>query len=91
VLKIFSWTELRIVCIFYLININTKDNKFESKDFSRWCINPQNYWVSGLCPSSGTLNIINSKLDLFPSSGDGREKPTLLDPLEKLTSMTGQN
>jgi hypothetical protein len=26
---------------------------------------PQNYWVFGLCPSSGIL-------DLFPSSGGGR-------------------
>jgi hypothetical protein len=36
--------------------------------------NTQNYWVFGLCPSSGILETIENttfrKLDLFPSSGD---------------------
>jgi hypothetical protein len=32
----------------------------------------QNYWVFGLCPSSGILeNTAFRKLDLFPSSGWG--------------------
>jgi hypothetical protein len=37
--------------------------------------NTQRYWVFGLCPSSGfeiTENTTFRKLDLFPSSGDGR-------------------
>jgi hypothetical protein len=52
--------------------------------------NTQNYWVFGLCPSSGILNLENTafrKLDLFPSSGTGGL--TLLGPLD-LTSITGQ-
>jgi hypothetical protein len=35
----------------------------------------QNYWVLGLCPSSG--------MDLFPSSCEGRETITLLGLLER--------
>jgi hypothetical protein len=37
--------------------------------------NTQNYWVFGLCPSPGILKTKNTtfwKLDLFPSSGEGR-------------------
>jgi hypothetical protein len=48
--------------------------------------NAQNYWVSGLCPSSGILNTTEKtfrKLDLFPSSGEGKKTPTLLGPLER--------
>jgi hypothetical protein len=50
--------------------------------------NTQNYWVFGLCPSSSILKKNQTentfwKLDLFPSSGEGRETPTLLRPLEK--------
>jgi hypothetical protein len=44
--------------------------------------NTKNYWVSGLCPSSGILNSMKS-MDLFPPSGEGRETPTLLGPLER--------
>jgi hypothetical protein len=34
--------------------------------------NTQNYWVFGLCPSSGILkNTTFRKLDLFPYSGEG--------------------
>jgi hypothetical protein len=43
-------------------------------------------WVCGLCPSSETLNNCETtirKLDLFPSSGEGREIHTLLGPLER--------
>jgi hypothetical protein len=45
----------------------------------------QNYWVFGLCPSSGILvtrkhNV--SETGFFPSSGEG-ETPTLLGPLER--------
>jgi hypothetical protein len=42
----------------------------------------QNYWVSGLSPSSGILNIRTfRKLDPFPFSGKGGgETHTLLDP-----------
>jgi hypothetical protein len=45
----------------------------------------QNYWVFGLCPSSGNLETIKQnvlELDLFQSSGE-RETPTLLGPLER--------
>jgi hypothetical protein len=34
----------------------------------------QDYWIFGLCPSSGILktqNTTNRKLDLFPTSGEG--------------------
>jgi hypothetical protein len=44
----------------------------------------QNYWVSGLYPSSRILNIRKHNiLHLFPSSGEGRETPTLLGPLDR--------
>jgi hypothetical protein len=46
----------------------------------------QNYWVFGLCPSSGILEAKNTtfwKMDLFPSSGEGEVTPTLLGPLER--------
>jgi hypothetical protein len=37
----------------------------------------QNYWVFGLWPSSGVLDILENttlrKLDLFPSSGEGED------------------
>jgi hypothetical protein len=48
--------------------------------------NTQNRWVSGLCPSSGILNTRNTtrrRLDLFPSSREGRQTPTLLGLLER--------
>jgi hypothetical protein len=47
--------------------------------------NTQNYWVFGLCPSSGILeNTTFRKLDLFPSSGVGGEEDTyLVEPLRK--------
>jgi hypothetical protein len=32
--------------------------------------NTQDYWVFGLCPSSGILKSKFWKLDLFPSSGE---------------------
>jgi hypothetical protein len=46
----------------------------------------QNYWASGFSPSSIIPNIQKTafrKMDLFPSSADGRERRTLLGPLEK--------
>jgi hypothetical protein len=56
----------------------------------------RDYWVFGLCPSSGILkNTTFRKLGLFPSSGEGlgdlerpnpnqwKETPTLLGPLER--------
>jgi hypothetical protein len=48
--------------------------------------NTHNHWVSGLRPSFGILNVRKTKsrtLDLFPSSGERREKTTLLGPLER--------
>jgi hypothetical protein len=36
----------------------------------------QNYWVSGLWPSSSDTTF--QKLDLFPFTGEGRKIPTLL-------------
>jgi hypothetical protein len=46
----------------------------------------KNHWVYVLCLSSGILNIrkhMFRKLNLFPSSGEGREIPTHFGPLEK--------
>jgi hypothetical protein len=46
----------------------------------------QNHWVSGFLPSFGILNTIEhnvSKLDLLPSSGEGKETPTVLGTLER--------
>jgi hypothetical protein len=48
----------------------------------------RNYWVFGLCPSSGILettskNTAFRKLGLLLSSGDEGETPTLLGPLER--------
>jgi hypothetical protein len=43
--------------------------------------NTQNHWVPGFCPKSGILNTRKHKfrkLDPFPSSGEGRKKPTLM-------------
>jgi hypothetical protein len=48
--------------------------------------NVQSHWVYGLCPSSRILNnqkAVFRKLDLFPSSGEGKETPTVLGPLGK--------
>jgi hypothetical protein len=47
----------------------------------------QNYWIFGLFLSLGILrngNTTFQKLDLFPSSGEGREKtPTQVGSLER--------
>jgi hypothetical protein len=45
----------------------------------------QRHWISGLCPSSIILKnkTMFRKLDLFPSSGERRETPTLLGSLER--------
>jgi hypothetical protein len=48
--------------------------------------NIRNRRVTGLCPASGILNTRNTrfrKLDLFPSSGEWKDTPTLLGPLER--------
>jgi hypothetical protein len=48
--------------------------------------NTKNYWVSGLCPSPGILNNFNiafRELDPFSSSGEGREAPAVMGPLER--------
>jgi hypothetical protein len=46
--------------------------------------NTQDYWVFGLCQSSGIqMNTEFRNLDLFPPSGEGWETPTLLGPLER--------
>jgi hypothetical protein len=50
----------------------------------------QNYWVCGLCPSSGMLNTrktVVQRLVMFPSSGEGKE--TLFGvPWKELTPNT---
>jgi hypothetical protein len=52
----------------------------DSEVFWRWCMT-QDYWVFGLCPSSGILKkhkkTMFRKLEMFPSSDDGWETPTL--------------
>jgi hypothetical protein len=52
--------------------------------------NTQNYWVSGLFPSSGILeNMTFRKLDLFPSSCEGGGKNTYsVGPLTKSYSQS---
>jgi hypothetical protein len=46
--------------------------------------NTLDYGVFGLYPSSDVLKDTTfRKLDLFPSSGEGLEIPTLLGPLER--------
>jgi hypothetical protein len=44
--------------------------------------NTQKHWVPGLCPLSGVQNCYTTsrKLDVFPSSGEGKETPILLGP-----------
>jgi hypothetical protein len=42
----------------------------------------QNRWVYGLC--------LFWKLALFPSSGEGRQTPGLLGPLEKVTRLADE-
>jgi hypothetical protein len=45
--------------------------------------NTRNYWVFGLCPSSGILkNTMFHKLICFRPQVKGWETPTLLGPLE---------
>jgi hypothetical protein len=54
--------------------------------------NTQNHWVCGFCRSLGILSIENTavwKLDLFPSSGEGRETPILLGPVIEVSSFYG--
>jgi hypothetical protein len=51
--------------------------------------NTHNFWGSGLFPSIGILKSRRhnvSKMDLLPSSGEGRKTPTLLGPLERAFS-----
>jgi hypothetical protein len=56
----------------------------ESKGHWRLCITLRITLFTGLCPSSGILqNIAFRKLDLFPFSSEGRERPTILGPLER--------
>jgi hypothetical protein len=47
----------------------------------------QDYWVFGLCPSSGILktqkNTTFRKMDLFPSSGEGTGDTYSVGPLRK--------
>jgi hypothetical protein len=46
----------------------------------------QDHWVRGLCLSSGILNKYKAQRFgnwMFPSSGEGRERHTLLGPLER--------
>jgi hypothetical protein len=47
----------------------------------------QDYWVFGLCPSSGILkkqkNTTFRKLDLFPSSGEGAGDTYSVGPIRK--------
>jgi hypothetical protein len=51
--------------------------------------NTQNHnRVSGLGPSSEILNTTFWKLDVFPSSDEGMEIPTLLGPLERVSPDT---
>jgi hypothetical protein len=48
---------------------------------------PQNYWMSGLSPSSGILNKGKhsvSETGSVSASGEGSETSTLLGPLEKV-------
>jgi hypothetical protein len=58
--------------------------------YKQFNIITQNNCVCGLCPSSGILNDYNThsfrKLDLFSSSGDGKETATLLCLLERCRS-----
>jgi hypothetical protein len=47
--------------------------------------NTQKHWACGHLPSFGILNNWNTtsrKLDLFPSSSEGKEAPTLFGPFE---------
>jgi hypothetical protein len=47
-------------------------------------LDTQNPRIRGICPSSGILeNITFRKLNLFPSSGERRESPAPLGPLER--------
>jgi hypothetical protein len=60
------------------------------KNFHSACntkVYSQNHGICGRCPSYEILNIKNpniSELDLFPSSGEGRETSTSLDPYKGL-------
>jgi hypothetical protein len=52
--------------------------------------NTQDYWVFGLCPSSGTLKNMFQKLDLFPHSGEEvGENPIMMGCQEELVSSSG--
>jgi hypothetical protein len=51
--------------------------------------NTQNHWICGLCPSSGIVNNQETtfpKQDLFPSSGEGKVTPTVLDSVIEIIS-----
>jgi hypothetical protein len=47
--------------------------------------NGQNYWGSGVCSASGIKNLENNfrKMDLFPSSNEGRKTLAVLITLER--------
>jgi hypothetical protein len=62
-----------------------------------WLSGAQDYWVFGLCPSSGILktqkNTTFRKLDLFPSSGEGTGDTYSVGPVtpNNRLSMRGNN
>jgi hypothetical protein len=49
--------------------------------------NTQNYWVSGLCPSSRIINVRKHNIPETGSvsvlQGEGRETPIMLGPIER--------
>jgi hypothetical protein len=55
----------------------------------------QDYWVFGLCPSSGILktqkNTTFRRLDLFPSSGEGTGDTYSVGPIRKIWSQSLYN
>jgi hypothetical protein len=55
--------------------------------------NTQNYWVFGLCPSSGILEIRKRNITETGAVSNlmwGGKTPTQFGPLKVLTSITGQ-
>jgi hypothetical protein len=88
------WIEWRFACTevhnFKITERKTFDNLrhiAEGLNISSIQNVTMDYCVFGLCPSPGILktqkNTTFRKLDLFPSSDEEWETPTLLDPLER--------
>jgi hypothetical protein len=85
------WVQSTCYRVIFIMTVVTLLNLILSDRFKRVLkkvYNTHDYWVFGLCPSSGILtNTMFGKLNLFLSSDEGWDTPPLLGPLESLDTL----